>query len=82
MAIFVVFLALVALGALLVHSNHRKVDRLTAARPGSTRVETVKAHQVDVTVRQHAATGWQVVDQSSAKSFGSAARVTLTFRKS
>lgn len=54
---------------------------LTQAPSGSTRVVTVKANQLGQVQRQYANAGWQIVQQSTAKSFGSKARVTLTFRK-
>jgi hypothetical protein len=64
-----------------IAANARKDRNLTAAPSGATRVQTVKQQWVNQTVQQYAQAGWQVIAQSSAKSFGSQARVTLTFRK-
>lgn len=70
-----IFFVLIGLGI------RAKDKRLLSAPSGSTRVETVKAYQVKMTVNEYAQAGWEIVDQSSAKSFGSQARVTMTFRK-
>lgn len=59
----------------------RKDKSLAAAKPGAVRVETVKQQWVNQTVQRYAAAGWTVEGQSTAKSFGSQARVTMTFRK-
>lgn len=61
--------------------NRAKDKTLRAAGHGSVRVETVKQQWVNQTVQQYARAGWQLDGQSSAKSLGSQARVTLTFRK-
>ena len=74
-------LVFIALISLAVRSNHRKDAVLRAAPGGSTRVETVKQVWVNQTVAKYAAAGWSVTNQSSAKSLGSQARVTMTFRK-
>lgn len=58
-----------------------KQQALKDAPAGSVRVETVKANLVKSTVRQYTDTGWVLDAQSSAKSFGTQTRVTLTFRK-
>lgn len=69
---------LVSLGATL----NRRDDRiLRAARSGAVRVETIKQTYVNQKVQQYARAGWAVEGQSSAKSLGSQARVTITFRK-
>ncbi len=62
-------------------SQNRKDAALRAAKPGATRVESVRASDVKMTVTQYTAAGWEIANQSSAKSFGSQARVTITFRK-
>lgn len=67
---------------LIVLFRDRDDRSLRAAKAGSTRVETVKQTWVGQTVKRYADAGWQAVAQSSAKSFGSQARVTITFRKS
>jgi hypothetical protein len=66
---------------LAVQADRAKSRRLTASTPGSTRIESVKAAHVNNTVKQYNKAGWEIVDQSSAKSLGSQARVTITFRK-
>lgn len=66
---------------LIVLSRDRDDRTLRAATSGATRVETVKQVWVGQTVKRYADAGWQIVGQSSAKSFGSQARVTITFRK-
>jgi hypothetical protein len=48
---------------------------------GSTRIESVKSSEVEAARRLYQDHGWEVVQQSTAKSFGSKARVTITFRK-
>jgi uncharacterized protein (DUF58 family) len=65
----------------IVASNRAKDRSLRAAPSGSTRIEATRAIYVNGKVEQYARAGWTVVDQSSAKSFGSEARVTITFRK-
>lgn len=67
---------------LIVLSSDRKDTALRRAPSDATRVETVKQVWVNQTVQQYAKAGWTVVGQSSAKSFGSEARITLTFKKS
>ena len=61
--------------------NRAKDRTLRTAGHGAVRVETVKQQWVNQTVQQYARAGWQLDGQSSAKSLGSQARVTLTFRK-
>lgn len=75
LGIILLFLWAVAL------SSDRGDRALRRAPHGSTRVQTVKQTWVNQTVQRYASAGWQVVGQSSAKSFGSQARVTITFRK-
>lgn len=69
---------LLSLGAML---NRRDERALRAAQPGAVRVETIKQAHVSNRVALYARAGWSVVGQSSAKSLGSQARVTITFRK-
>lgn len=69
---------LLSLGAML---NRRDERALKAARSGAVRVETIKQAHVSNRVALYARAGWTVVGQSSAKSMGSQARVTITFRK-
>ena len=61
--------------------NRRDDRTLRTAGHGAVRVETVKQVWVNQKVQQYARAGWQLDSQSSAKSLGSQARVTLTFRK-
>lgn len=70
---------LLSLGAML---NRRDGRALRAARSGAVRVETIKQAHVSNRVALYARAGWVVDGQSSSKSFGSQARVTITFRKS
>ena len=77
-----VFIAtIVVLLAIGFIANASKEKALKAAPHNSTRVEVLKANHVRNTVNQYAQAGWSIVQQSSAKSFGSKARVTITFRK-
>lgn len=69
---------LLSLGATL---NRRDERTLKAASSGAVRVETIKQSHVGNRVALYARAGWTVVGQSSAKSLGSQARVTITFRK-
>lgn len=66
---------------IVVRVNKAKELALRAAPVGSTRVEALKAAHVNSTVEQYVRAGWTVVEQSTAKSLGSQARVTITFRK-
>lgn len=79
-ALFILTIAVLVTIAVL--ADRGKVKQLRAAPAGAVRVESVKGTSVDVTVKKYADAGWSVTDQTSAKSFGSQARVTLTFRKS
>jgi hypothetical protein len=74
-------IAIVVISFLAIRSNTNDKRRLIAAPSGSTKVTTVKAVLVNQEVRKFSEAGWQVVEQSSAKSFGSQAQVTITFRK-
>lgn len=79
---WLIAIAVVAFIIWLVARVNKAKDRtLRAAPPGSTRVEALKAAHVSNTVDQYARAGWAVVGQSTAKSLGSQARVTVTFRK-
>lgn len=69
---------LLCLGGML---NRRDERALKTARSGAVRVETIKRAHVGNRVALYARAGWGVVGQSSSKSFGSQARVTITFRK-
>lgn len=64
-----------------MRSQGRKNRAINTAPAGSVRVETVKQFWVNQAVQQYAQRGWALDGQSSAKSLGSQARVTLTFRK-
>lgn len=68
--------------AAAIAANRSKAKQLRAAPLGSVRVEALKAQHVNRTVAEYARAGWVVENQTMAKSFGSQARVTLTFRKS
>ena len=83
MAIFLVVLVgtIVLIGWLAMRSNKSDARKRRAAPPGTTHVKTVKSVWVNQTVNQYAQDGWSVVNQSSAKSFGSQAQITITFRK-
>jgi len=48
---------------------------------GATRLESVKARHANMTISDYAKAGWDLIGQSSAKSLGREAKVTLTFRK-
>ena len=76
--IILVFVALVIIGVLV---NRAKDKALRSAPHGAVRVESLKAREVNRTVAQYAKAGWTAGEQTSAKSFGSQARVTITFRK-
>lgn len=79
---YLIGLAAFALVLYLIFRSHRaEVRRLAAAPKGSIRVESVKANYVNNTVDKYTRCGWRVTQQSSAKSLGSQARVTLTFQK-
>lgn len=77
-AIAGVILILFSIGASANRSESRALD---SAKSGAVRVITIKQGWVNQKVNVYAQHGWTVVNQSSAKSFGSQARVTLTFRK-
>jgi hypothetical protein len=66
---------------LAMRSNKSDAGKRRSASTGTTHVKTVKAQWVNQTVSQYAQDGWSVVNQSSAKSFGSQAQITITFRK-
>jgi hypothetical protein len=72
---------ILAICAIAYISDRSKNKALRAAPHGALRVEALKAGHVNNTVQQYAAAGWQAVDQSTAKSLGSQARVTITFKK-
>ena len=81
MFLTVFVLTLVAIVWLAARSNKSDDRKRRAAPSGTTHVKTVKSVYVNQTVRQYSEAGWVVVNQSSAKSFGSQAQVTITFRK-
>lgn len=81
MGTLVGILIVFAILAAIYMSARSKSKALRTAPQGSTRMETSKASQVGGVVRRYAACGWTVEGQSSAKSLGSQARVTITFRK-
>ena len=62
-------------------ASNRDEKALRAAPSGAIRVEAVKAQSVNSTVKRYARAGRKVTDQTTAKSFGSQAQVTLTFKK-
>jgi hypothetical protein len=76
--VVIVFAVLIGIGFL---ANRAKTNKLRSLPSGATRLETVKSGRVNQTVKQYAATGWSLDTQTSAKSLGSQARVTMTFRK-
>jgi hypothetical protein len=76
-----VIITVVVIGYLAIRSNTKETRRLIAAPSGSTKVKTVKDVWVNQEVRKFSEAGWEVVQQSTAKSFGSQAQVTITFRK-
>lgn len=79
---WIIFAAtIVVIVVIAVLSTRAKDAKLKGAASGSVRVEAIKAQSVERTVEQYAKAGWMVADQTSAKSFGSQARVTITFRK-
>lgn len=73
-----VMIVLVGLGIIL---NGRKAKALRAAPRGALRIESVKAQHLNSTLAMYQRAGWVPVQQSSAKSLGSQARITVTFRK-
>lgn len=79
------FGVLVVLFWLVMNGRERSSRRLQAvirsASSGATRVETVREDDANGLVRRYTDAGWVMEAQSSAKSFGSRPRVTLTFRK-
>ena len=70
----------VLLGIGVIASN-AETKALRSAKTGATRVAAIKAVHVNSTVAKYSREGWQVVDQTTAKSLGSQTRVTITFRK-
>ena len=79
LTVVVITIALVVIvGVLANRSKNRKLEQ---APTGAVRVEAIKAAQVNRTVAAYQRYGWTVQDQSTAKSVGSQARVTLTFQK-
>lgn len=66
---------------LCARSRSKDDRRLRAAPSGSRRIESVKTTWLNQTVRRYAAAGWTVEQQSSAKSLGRTAQVTVTFVK-
>jgi hypothetical protein len=76
-----VVVVVVVIVLLAVRANRAKDRALQAAPTGSTRVEALKAVGVNGMVEKYARAGWTVVDQTTAKSVGSQAHVTITFRK-
>lgn len=58
-----------------------KTRELQDSVSGTTRIETVKSTEVEAVSRLYRDLGWEVIQQSTAKSLGSKARVTITFRK-
>ena len=75
-------LIFIAVASVIAHwSRRRKTKALLAAPVGATRVECAKAHRIQNVINLYANCGWTVEHQTSAKSFGSQPRVTLTFRK-
>lgn len=57
-----------------------KGNDLRDAQSGRTRIETVKSSEVEALGRLDRNHGWEVVQQSTAKSFASQARIAITFR--
>lgn len=75
------FIAIAVLFIFAGFSVRAKGKQLRLAPRGTTRVEAVKASAVNRTVAEYTRAGWKVVAQTTAKSFGSQARVTITFKK-
>lgn len=77
-----IFIAtIIAICVIVYLSERSKTRSLVAAPRGATRIEAIKAQAVPRTVSEYTRRGWSVVDQTTAKSFGSQARVTITFKK-
>lgn len=72
---------LIVMFSIAMALNRREDAALRTAAHGAVRVVTVKQQWVNQKVQQYAQAGWHLDAQSSAKSLGSQARVTLTFRK-
>jgi hypothetical protein len=59
----------------------RRSDTKKSAPLGTTHLETVQANLANSTIKEWAKHGWTVAGQSSAKSFGKQAQVTITFQR-
>jgi hypothetical protein len=60
---------------------NRDTNAIRNSAPGSVRSVTTKASRVNNEIQRYQTAGWSLINQSSSKSFGSQAQVTLTFRK-
>lgn len=76
--VIAVLLVIVGIGMI---ANGHKAKVLRRAPKGAVRVETIKQSHLGNTLAQYQRYGWQVEQQSSAKSLGSQARITVTMRK-
>ena len=81
MAAPIALLFIAALLGAFIFAVLRSGKKLEKAPVGSVRVETTPADRINTMIAQYQAYGWVVVSQSSAKSFGTQAKVTVTFRK-
>lgn len=81
MGTFIFIVIVVIIVGLMIAGRRYDNQRLCEAPRGSTRVQTVKETKVNGVVNRYTKYGWQVAQQSTAKSFGSKARVTITFQK-
>lgn len=77
----VVIVTVLLLVVVATLANRSKEKALNGATAGAIRIESIKARHVKYTVEQYIRAGWTVVEQSSAKSLGTQARVTITFKK-
>lgn len=81
MGVFIVILVVAVFLFIGFKANQIKQRQLKAAPKGSRRIETVKANGLNRIVKTYGACGWTVDQQSSSKSLGTKARVTITFIK-
>lgn len=72
---------LLGIVGIAIAASNSETKALRAAPKGAQRIKVVKQAFVNSTIQKYAREGWTLADQSSAKSLGSQARITLTFRK-
>jgi len=72
-------------GIWIVHTVRKakaaRIRELQNATLGAQRIETVGFSGTGKLISEYKRYGWTLLDQSSAKSFGSALKITLRFRK-